>query len=245
MSGVVSYFTRRVHASDDTKVQETPERCLENFTTSFKRLHCPCIRIFSVYKYVCVCVCVSLSKYSISSSSSYLARAYPTVLIYLPLNLFIFHDHSDSNLQSRHFVHETSDFHLEFVRPSRDFPFLSVPLSTSQFYISFFQFLQTLSFQHSQRRNVCFLRISRCLESSIIFHKRGETTLASVLITAETPELLQRRRSLVSAGRRLHRHRGWLHGSEGGSGQTVVVHVTRRPRPADPYSRSVHRWRAA
>jgi len=83
------------------------------------------------------------------------------------------------------------------------------------------------------------------LESSIIFHERGETTLASVLITAETPELLQRRRSLVSAGRRLHRHRGWLHGSEGGSGQTVVVHVTRRPRPADPYSRPVHRWRAA
>lgn len=60
---IVSYFTRRVHAStDDTKVQETPERCLENFTTSFKRLHCPCIRIFSVYKYVCVRVYVCFSQ---------------------------------------------------------------------------------------------------------------------------------------------------------------------------------------
>lgn len=108
---------------------------------------------------VCTCVCASLSKYSISSSSSYLARAYSTVLIYLPLNLFIFHDHSDSNLQSRHFVHETSDFHFEFDLsrdPPATFPLLLVPLSvyTQFYYISFFQSLQTifiLTFSTTQR----------------------------------------------------------------------------------------------
>lgn len=147
---------------------------------------------------VCTCVCVSLSKYSISSSSSYLARAYSTVLIYLPLNLFIFHDHSDSNLQSRHFVHETSDFHFEFIR--------SFARPCNNFFLSsWFPCLHPVLLHlilsvppnhfHPNILNdaTCFLRIFRCLESSIIFHERGETTLASALITAETPELLQRR----------------------------------------------------
>lgn len=154
--------------------------------------------------------------------------------------MFIFHDHSDSNLQSRHFVHETSDFHFEFVRLSPPLGSVYVPVLHLVLSVPSNLFIPT--FSTTQRMLPSHLLL---LESSIIFHERGETTLASVLITAETPELLQRRRSLVSAGRRLHRHRGWLHGSEGGSGQTVVVHVTRRPRPADPYSRPVHRWRAA
>lgn len=106
--------------------------------------------------------------------------------------------------------------------------------------------------RRSQQYNVYFFRPIplpflpppplRCLKYSIIFTERE---LPSVLVTAETPELLQRRRSLVSAGRCLHRHRRRLHGSESGPGQAVVVHITRRPRSTDSYSRPVHRRRAA
>lgn len=161
----------------------------------------------------------------------------------------IFHDHSVSNLQTRHFVLEASNSTSEFQFFARltfppppspstvGFPiYISPVLST----VPSILFVHISSFSAVQRIPFSFSSVA---ESTITFHEQRK--LPSALVTAETPELLQRRRSLVSAGWRLHGHRGWLHGPEGGPGQTVVVHITRRPRSADPYSRPIHRRRAA
>jgi len=143
-----------------------------------------------------------------------------------------------------HFVLEISDSTLEFVRllARLTFPPPSHPYSHLAWalYSPFKRFFLRPS-RHSQRCNVYLSPSLR--NSRVTFHERRE--FPSVLVTAETPELLQRRWGLVSAGWRLHRHRGWFHGSKGGPGQTVVVHITRCPRPTDPYSRPVHRRCAA
>jgi len=144
--------------------------------------------------------------------------------------------------KAHHFVHEASDSTSKSVRflarfrPSllHSHPLLDLSISLPSillFFLSIPSFLATYT----------FYLLFRCPESTDYIPRAKRTP---VLITAETPELLQRRRSLVSAGWRLHGHRGWLHGPEGGPRQTVVVHITRCPRSADPYSRPVHRRRA-
>lgn len=166
----------------------------------------------------------------------------------------IFHDHSDSNLpRPVSLCPRGLGFHLGVCPIPRAFD-VSSPSSRSpppfvhtspDLPIAPFEPLSLLSIPSiSTVQRIPFLPLSRCLESTD-YTPRAKRTPSSALVTAETPELLQRRRGLVSAGWRLHGHRGWLHGPKGGPGQTVVVHITRRPRPADPYSRPVHRRRAA
>lgn len=157
----------------------------------------------------------------------------------------IFHDHSDSNSPNSSLCPRSLGFHFGVpilrafdvsLLPTRpvDSPLVyPISLSSTLFpSIPSFSAVQRIPFSPSP-----------AAQNPRLHSTRREPP--SALVTAETPELLQRRRSLVSAGWRLHGHRGWLHGPEGGTGQTVVVHITRCPRSTNPYSRPIHRRRAA
>lgn len=207
------------------------------------------VYVFCMYLYAC-------GKYGVSSRSSRARASYTVLTLSSVKFVSIFHDHSDSNLpRPVSLCPRGLGFHLG-VRPiprafdvsSPFLPFPSPPSSTSRPISLSPPSSAPFSPVHpvlSQRCNVYLFSLSPAAWSPRITLREAKRTPSSALVTAETPELLQRRRGLVSAGWRLHGHRGWLHGPKGGPGQTVVVHITRRPRPADPYSRPVHRRRAA